>query len=329
MTADHHAPPHHPGDLAAGRGFHPADFPPDRLAAARRRAGTSVSVVVPARDEETTVGGVVAGLRRLGMGGSSLVDEILVVDGGSKDATPAVAAEAGARVLAQADILPGAGDAPGKGEALWKGLAATDGDLVVFVDADLTGVPEGLLCGLLGPLLSAPGIAFVKAAYERPLRLGSREHEGEGGRVTELMARPLIATFWPELSGLVQPLAGECAGRRSVLERLPFVRGYGVELAMLVDLLDEVGAEAIAQVDLGRRAHDHQSLAALGRMATEILHVALARLQAAGRLDSDEPLGRRLRQPVRRPDGTWGTAVARIQPGQRPPLTEWRGSRDG
>lgn len=306
------------------RRFHHGEFTAAELAARRRAADVSVSVVVPARDEEATVGDVVASLRRLGMQEARLIDELLVVDGGSRDGTAEAASDAGARVLRQAEILPGAGDAPGKGEALWKGLAATTGDLVVFVDADLTAVHRGLLTGLLGPLLHEPRIGFVKAAYDRPLQLGGTLHPDQGGRVTELMARPLIASFWPELGWLTQPLSGEYAGRRRLLERIPFVQGYGVELAMLVDLVDLAGGAVLAEVDLGRRTHDHQPLESLGRMATEILHVALARLEAAGRLKTEEP-GSTLRQPVRRPDGSRGTTTSTVRWSQRPPLVEWRG----
>ncbi len=170
----------------------------------------------------------------------------------------------------------------GKGDALWAGLAAAEGDVVAFVDADLREFRPHFVTGLLGPLLTDPSVAFVKGFYHRPLvSTGGVEADG-GGRVTELMARPMLNLFWPELSGFVQPLAGEYAGRREVLARVPFVSGYGVETAMLIDLLELVGLDALAQVDLGERKHRHQDTAALGRMSAQIMLTAWSRLQQRG-----------------------------------------------
>jgi glucosyl-3-phosphoglycerate synthase len=171
----------------------------------------------------------------------------------------------------------------GKGDALWCGLAASTGDVVVFVDADLREFRPHFVTGLLGPLLTDPSIAFVKAYYHRPLAAGASVELDGGGRVTELVARPLLNVFWPELAGFVQPLAGEYAGRRAVLEQVPFVSGYGVEIAMLIDLLDLVGLDGLAQVDLGTRLHRHQSIEALGRMSAQIMLTAWSRLQREGR----------------------------------------------
>lgn len=255
------------------------DWPIERLRA--QKAGTRVSVVLPALDQEATVGRVVGMVRRLAED-TGLVDEVVVVDSGSRDATAAVAEAAGARVHHVDDVLPGTGTRAGRGEALWKSLAVTTGDVVVFVDADLLDPQPQLVTGLLGPLLHDPGVELVRGCHDRPL-----EGPGDtsGGRVTELVARPLIGTFYPELAGVVQPLAGECAGRRRLLEAVPFCGGAGVEIAMLIDTLELRGLAAIAQVDLGRRQHGHQDAASLGRTAALVAQVVHRR---AGVVDPDE-----------------------------------------
>src|SRR3954454_18942155 len=195
------------------------------LLRAKRRGGHRVSVVLPARDEAATVGGLVADLVERWMLDVPLVDELVVVDSDSTDATAAVARAAGADVVATTHALRAHGTRPGKGEALWKSLAATTGDLVVFLDADLLGDVVHYVPGLLGPLLTDPLVAYVKGCYTRPLQVGGRELPAGGGRVTELAARPLLNALWPELSGVVQPLGGEYAGRRSALEQVPFLSG--------------------------------------------------------------------------------------------------------
>ncbi|WP_084960958.1 glucosyl-3-phosphoglycerate synthase [Thermoactinospora rubra] len=284
-----------------------ADWPLDRLLAAK--GGSTVSVVLPARNEERTVGVIVSAIVRDLTG---LVDEVLVVDSRSTDATAAVAAAAGARVVHQDAVLPHLPPMSGKGEALWKGLAASRGELVVFIDADLRNFGSHFVTGLLGPLLTDPSIHYVKAAYDRPL--GSKP--GEGGRVTELVARPLLNLFWPELAGFIQPLGGEYAGRRRVLEQVPFVTEYGVETALLIDLLGLIGLDAMAQVDLGCREHSHQSTAALGRMAGQILLTAWSRLERDGRIVASEPPATTLLQfGLDRVPTTTSVAVA-----ERPPL---------
>lgn len=254
------------------------DWPLERLLAAK--GATRISLVLPARDEERTVEDIVSTLRRALVEDVPLLDEVLVVDSRSSDATAAVARRAGARVVSTRDVLPRHGDRPGKGEALWKALHATTGDVLVFVDADLVDVDPRIVTGLLGPLLCDPGVAFVKGASERPLGAAPTG----GGRVTELVARPLLGLHWPRLAGFVQPLGGEYAARREVLEAVPFAGGYGVELGLLVDLLETVGLDALAQVDIGRRMHRHQDAAALGVMAAELWQTALVRLQRAGRV---------------------------------------------
>ena len=283
------------------------------LVSAKDTRGSTVSVVLPALDEERTVGAIVTRIREALVECCPLVDEIVVVDSGSSDRTAELAAAAGARVVSVDSVLPRHGSRPGKGEALWKSLHATSGDLLVFVDADLIAFDPRFVVGLLGPLLTDPGIGYVKALYDRPLTTTDGIVPSGGGRVTELVARPLLNAFWPELAGFVQPLSGEYAGRRELLEQVPFVSGYGVELGLLVDLVALAGLDALAQVDLGTRQHTHQADAALGRMAGQILQTALARWPGAGRPDSQ------LLQFLRTADGlegvSWDVGVV-----ERPPM---------
>lgn len=257
-----------------------AQWTPRRLIRAKR--DTTVSVVLPAHNEQATVGAIVATIRETCMERHRLVDEIVVVDSRSTDATARVAAAAGARVVRQDEMTRGLPRLEGKGDALWCGLAAARGDVIAFVDADLREFSPHFVTGLIGPLLTDRSVEFVKGFYHRPYVAAGGVTADGGGRVTEIAARPLINLFWPELAGFVQPLAGEYAGRRGTLERLPFVSGYGVEIAMLIDLLDEVGLDALAQVDLGERLHRHQDTDALGRMAAQIMATAWSRLHRRG-----------------------------------------------
>ena len=264
-----------------------ATWPAPHLA--RVKGPARVSVVIPARNEEATVGAIVTTIRRHLVETVPLVDEILVVDSRSTDDTAAVARAAGARVAGQDEITAGLPRMDGKGDALWAGLAASTGDLVAFVDGDLREFSPHFVSGLLGPLITDRSVEFVKGFYHRPLVGGAAVEPDGGGRVTEIAARPLLNLFWPELAGMVQPLAGEYAGRRSTLERIPFVSGYGVEVAMLIDLLDLVGLDALAQVDLGERLHRHQGIEALGRMSAQIMVTAWSRLYRRGMVTEPAP----------------------------------------
>jgi glucosyl-3-phosphoglycerate synthase len=255
----------------------------------RAKGAKRISVVLPARNEELTVGRIVAEMRRRLVEDIGLIDEVIVIDSRSSDATAAVATAAGATVYHQDQVLPEQPRMEGKGDVLWKGLAASTGDVVLFVDSDLRNFTTQFIVGLLGPLLCQDDVAFVKAHYLRPLVTDHGTVPGGGGRVSELVARPLINMFWPRLAGFVQPLAGEYGGYRHVLEQIPFVTGYGVEFAMLIDLLDLVGLDALAQVDLGTRTHRHHDIEALGRMAAQILQTATLRLQRADRGITDAP----------------------------------------
>ncbi|MCT7351568.1 glucosyl-3-phosphoglycerate synthase [Streptomyces sp. 15-116A] len=256
------------------RSWSVADRPLHRILAAKRATGQSVSVVLPALNEEETVGDIVSVIRHDLLLQTPLVDEIVVVDSGSTDRTAEVAAAAGARVVHRDEILPRLPAVPGKGEVLWRSLLVTRGDIVCFVDADLRDFSSDFVSGIVGPLLTEPDVQLVKAMYDRPLGAAA----GEGGRVTELMARPLLNMHWPQLAGFVQPLGGEYAARRSLLEQLPFPVGYGVELGMLIDALHLVGLDALAQVDVGVRKHRHQDGQALGRMSAAIYRTAQLRL---------------------------------------------------
>jgi glucosyl-3-phosphoglycerate synthase len=258
----------------ATRSWSVTDRPLHRIMAAKRGTGRTVSVVLPALNEEETVGDIVAVIRHDLMQQVPLVDEIVVVDSGSTDRTSEVAAAAGARVVHRDDILPRLPAVPGKGEVLWRSLLVTTGDIVCFIDADLKEFSSDFVSGIVGPLLTDPEVDLVKGMYDRPLGGAA----GQGGRVTELMARPLLNMHWPQLAGFVQPLGGEYAARRSLLEQLPFPVGYGVELGMLVDALHLVGLDALAQVDVGVRKHRHQDGQALGRMSAAIYRTAQLRL---------------------------------------------------
>ena len=276
----------------AERTYHHSAFTPEDLVA--RKDGQTVSVVLPALDEARTVGAIVrtfGGLVDLG-----LVDELVVIDPGSTDGTDRVAREAGATVVYEADVLPEHGRVPGKGEAMWKSLAATTGDLVVWVDADVEGAGPEFVYGLLGPLFTDPAVQYVKGFYERPLAERERLRPTGGGRVTELVARPLLNMFWPSLSYVVQPLAGEQAGRREHLESVPFAAHYGVEIGLLLDTYARHGLAGLAQVDLDRRVHRNHPVQKLGRMAFVIQHAMLRRLVAEGRASLEGEAATTLRQ---------------------------------
>jgi glucosyl-3-phosphoglycerate synthase len=292
-------------DWFARRTWHRPRWTVAELVAAK--AARTVSVVLPALDEESTVGGIVSTIVPLVHAG--LVDELVVMDSGSTDPTAARAAAAGARVVAVADVLPGLPPRPGKGEALWRSLAATSGDIIVFVDADLVDFDPAFVPSLLGPALTVPGVRLVKGCYRRPLRLQTADG---GGRVTELLARPMIAALRPALSGVVQPLGGEYAVTRSFATSVPFAPGYGVELGLLLDAHARHGLDAIAQVNLGVRKHRNRNLAQLGVMARQITATALAR---CGLPDSGSPLTQFV--PV---DGEWLPDPAPDLLPDRPPL---------
>lgn len=295
-----------------------------------RKGTTSISVVIPAHNEEATVGDIVRTIRTQLVEDVPLIDEVLVVDSRSTDSTAKVASVAGATVVAEQHVLDHLPAMRGKGEALWKGLASSTGDIVVFVDGDLHDFTSDYVTGLLGPLLMDPAIAYVKGFYHRPFVNGGSVQADGGGRVTELVARPLLNMHWPALAGFVQPLAGEYAGRRSVLEQIPFVAHYGVEIGHLVDLLELVGLDALAQVDLGHRRHNHQTIHGLGVMASQIMLTVHDRLERYGRVIPAEEPHTTLAQ-FKRGDSDNGVdrelVITELTAAQRPPLASVRSRR--
>jgi glucosyl-3-phosphoglycerate synthase len=317
-------------DWFARRTWQPAGWTAAELTALK--GGRTVSVVLPALNEEQTVAHVVAAVHTLSVpsapGEVPLVDEIVVLDGGCTDRTAERAAEAGARVVTRTRAMPGVEVRAGKGEVLWRSLAATAGDLVVFIDADLVDVDAGLVIGLLGPLLTTDGVELVKGFYRRPLRLETAEAGTGGGRVTELVARPLIARFAPELSGIIQPLGGEYAATRALLESVPFAASYGVEIALLLDTLHSRGLDAIAQVDLGVRKHRNRTLLELGLMSAEVLDAVLSRVLPHRVLnepgESGEPDDAVQLIQFEQVGGRWAPRPQLISLRDRPPMARFR-----
>ena len=285
-----------------------ADFSPTRLLTAK---ATSTAAILPSRECATTIGPILDSIAPLRDAG--LLDELVVVDADSPDGTAAVAREHGARVLSESALCPRLGPCLGKGDAMWRAVAATDAELLLFLDADTVDFEAAFVTGLLGPALLDPDVALVKGSFRRPLALGAEHREGEGGRVTELVARPLLNLHFPALAGFAQPLAGETAIRRDLFERLSVPVGYGVEIAMLIDALRRAGLDRLAEVDLGARQNRHQSLRALSAMAAEVMIAVERRTGAAPRPDA----------PAFRPRPEAGAPeLWRLRCAERPPLAD-------
>ena len=260
--------------------FHADEFTDLRqLLNLKHQQGVSISLALPALNEEATVGNVIHTVKSALMDAVPLLDEIVLMDSDSSDRTRQIAAELGVPVHIHQQTLPQYGARRGKGEALWKSLYTTRGDILVWVDTDIANIHPRFVYGLLGPLLVNPRLQFVKGFYRRPLRVGDRIQAGGGGRVTELTARPLINLFYPELSGVIQPLSGEYGGRRKALECLPFSSGYGVEIGLLIDVLENFGLDALAQVDLLERVHHNQPLESLSKMSFAIIQTVIRKLE--------------------------------------------------
>lgn len=258
------------------RRYRAEQFSADELA--DRKQAATVTVIVPAKECAATIGEVIE-TTVWPLSDAGLLDEVVVVDAGSRDGTAERAAAAGARVLQQDELLPGLGRALGKGDAMWRAVGATEGEIVCFLDADTEDPCSDHLLGLLGPLLSDSELVLVKGAFDRPFKTDGGQLEHEGGRVTELLARPVINLHFPLLAGFAQPLAGEFAARRQLLERVPFPVGYGIELALLVDALRMYGLDALAEAQLGSRQNRHQPLRALSEMAFAVLAAAEQRIE--------------------------------------------------
>jgi glucosyl-3-phosphoglycerate synthase len=292
------------------RTFSHRDYPLERLLAHKREG---VSVVLPAREVADTIGPIVAAL--IGLRG--LVDQVVVVDAASEDGTAEVARLLGAEVHQESELLPEFGPSRGKGDAMWRALSVAGGELVAFMDSDTRGFSPHFANGLLGPLMVEREVGFVKGAFRRPFGedAAGAERPLDGGRVTELTARPLLSAFFPELAGFAQPLAGEVAARRELLEQIPFATGYAIETSMLLHVRDRLGGtERMAQVDLDERRNFHQPLHELGPMAYAVLRVVLERLRAEGRLLDDRT------PPLRDAAGR----LVQVELVERPPLASLR-----
>ncbi len=309
--------------------FHSHEFDDlRRLVELKQAQGVTISLGLPALNEEKTVGRVIATLKRTLMDCFPLLDEIVLIDSNSADRTRRIGERLGVPVYIHQEILPQYGTPSGKGEALWKSLYVLRGDIIAWIDTDITNIHPRFVYGILGPMLRESSIQYVKGFYRRPLRVGDKLQAGGGGRVTELVARPMLNLFYPELSGLVQPLAGEYAGRRTALERLPFFTGYGVETGLLIDVLAMFGLQAIAQCDLEERIHKNQELQALGKMSFQILQVFIRRLeQRSGPMLSEVNKTMKL---VQHEEGRFYLNIEDIREYERPPmihLPEYRRSR--
>jgi nucleotide-binding universal stress UspA family protein len=290
-----------------------------RLVVLKEQQELTVSLVLPTLNEEATIGEIVARARRVLVDGVPLVDELLVIDSASTDRTREIAEAEGARVVQHPDVLPRYGSYHGKGEALWKSLFETSGDLVAWCDTDVRNWHPRMAYGTLGPLLSEPRIQYVKGYYQRPIVEGGVLKEGGGGRVTELVARPLINLFFPDLSGFIQPLAGEYAGRRSLLEAIPFFTGYAVEIGHLIDIAERAGLDGLGQVDLERRVHRNQELEGLSRMSFVILQAVMKRLEERRRARLFAELGSTMKLP-RFGDDHLGLEIIELADRERPPM---------
>ncbi len=264
-----------PGDTRlSGRTWARPQWTVAELLAAKAKTGRSISVVLPALNEQATIESVIDSITPLV---DNLVDELIVLDSGSTDDTEIRSIAAGARVVSREQAVPEVPTQPGKGEALWRSLAATSGDIVVFIDSDLIDPDPMFVPNLVGPLLTADGVHLVKGFYRRPLKVNGTEEPTGGGRVTELVARPLLTALRPDLGAVIQPLGGEYAGSRELLASVPFAPGYGVEIGLLIDTYDRLGLEAIAQVNLGVRAHRNRPLAELAVMSRQVVATLLSR----------------------------------------------------
>lgn len=300
--------------------FHAHEFKNiKRLVEMKEQQGLTISLGLPALNEEKTIGKVIRTVRTAFMHRYPLLDEIVVIDSNSTDRTVEIAQDLGVPVYRHPEILPHQSSFVGKGEALWKSLYVLKGDVIAWIDTDIINIHPRFVYGILGPLIKDPSLMYVKGFYQRPLRFDGKTEARGGGRVTELMARPLFNLFYPELSGLVQPLAGEYAGRRKALERVPFFTGYGVETGLLIDLLTRFGLQAIGQVDLEERVHRNQPLMALSKMAFAILQVVMQRVGASHHVELLNALNASMKL-INYSDEEFRLQVAEIRDHQRPPM---------
>lgn len=291
----------------------------DRLLELKARQGVTISLALPALNEEATVAKVIRIIRRSLMDRVPLLDELVLIDSRSTDRTREIAERMGVPVFIHQELLPALGERAGKGEALWKSLLATHGDIVAWVDTDIVNMHPRFVYGIVGPLLQDRRVQFVKGFYRRPLRVEDQVQAGGGGRVTELTARPLLNLFYPELSGIIQPLSGEYAGRRSMLEQLPFFSGYGVETGLLIDVFERAGLEAIAQVDLLERIHHNQPLEALSKMSFAIIQAVIRKVEHRYGRSILEDVNKTMKL-IRREHGEYFLEVEEVVERERPPM---------
>ena len=300
--------------------FHADEFADlEQLAARKQEQGLTISLALPALNEEQTIGKVIRSIQRALQQRVPLLDEIVLMDSTSSDRTRQIAEDLGVPVYIHQQVLPQYGPRDGKGEALWKSLYVTRGDVVLWIDTDIVNIHPRFVYGLLGPLLSRRDLMFVKGYYLRPVRVGRRMQAGGGGRVTELTARPLLNLFYPALSGLIQPLSGEFGGRRLALEQLPFSSGYGVETGLLIDLLEQFGLGAIGQVDLVERIHHNQPLTALSMMSFAIIQTVTRKLDRRYGLELLKDVNRSMKI-IRQREQRFFLEVERIAERERPPM---------
>ncbi|HMQ35555.1 MAG TPA: glucosyl-3-phosphoglycerate synthase, partial [Chloroflexaceae bacterium] len=291
-----------------------------RLLALKQQQGVTVSVALPTLNEEATIGEIVGQLRERLMEQVPLLDELVLIDSGSDDRTREIAAAHGVPVHIHQEVLPQYGVFTGKGEALWKSLYVLSGDIIAWCDTDIRNFHPRLVYGVLGPLLRERRLVYSKGFYRRPIQYGERISASGGGRVTQLTARPLLNLFYPELSGMLQPLSGEYAGRRSALEEVPFFTGYGVETGLLIDLLERYGLNALAQVDLLERIHRNQELVPLSKMAFAITQVVIQRMEQRQRVSLLEPVNQTMKLITQRPDGDFHLELREIRDHEGPPM---------
>jgi glucosyl-3-phosphoglycerate synthase len=300
--------------------FHASEFRDiTRMIELKEKQGLKVSVGLPALNEEKTIGLVIRRIKTALMDRAPLIDQLVVVDSDSQDRTVEIAEQLDVPVYRHSAILPELGSHMGKGEALWKSLHVLDGDIVAWIDTDIRNIQPRFVFGLVGPLLREPRVQYVKGFYQRPIREGNKLLSEGGGRVTELMARPLINLFFPELSGIIQPLSGEYAGRRTLLESVPFYTGYSVEIGLLIDILEAVGLSAIGQVDLERRIHRNQPLGNLSQMSYVILQGAIRKLEERHRIELLTEVGRGMKL-INQEKDRFNLEVREIGDELRPPI---------
>jgi len=302
--------------------FHANEFADlNYLLSLKQKQNVTISLALPALNEEETVGRVIRTIRNVLMKRVPLLDEIVLIDSNSTDRTRQIAEKIGVPVHIHQNTLPQYGARKGKGEALWKSLYCTRGDIIIWIDTDIVNIHPRFIYGLIGPLLLRPEIDFVKGFYRRPLKVGNKMQAGSGGRVTELTARPLLNLFYPELSGMVQPLSGEYGGRRKVLEQLPFFSGYGVEIGLLIDMLEKFGLSSIAQVDLQERVHHNQPLDALSKMSFAIIQAVIRKLEGRYGQSMLENINKTMKM-IRYEQERFFLDIEEIAERERPPMIE-------